>query len=129
MAQLTADDELFAKLEKQINAFYQAFKTAPTAHTASLISLFHFTGVGREIVVKGESYDSVRKYIDLINNRYLPFSTVLVDLQSAADSLSQVNKMFNSQDFNSRKEGVQICKNYTCQTPIDNLQQLDKVLS
>ena len=128
LAQLTADEELFAKLEKQLSAFYQNFKTAPTAHTASLFSLFYFRDVGKEIVVSGRDEARVNEFIKLINNKYLPFSTVLLNTQGTAESLAQLNPNFNGQDFKSRGQGVQICKNYTCQTPIDSLQDLDKVL-
>ena len=129
LAQLTADDSLLAKFEAQISSFYQQFKAGPTAYTASLMSLFNLLGEGQEIVVNGNNYDDVKEFIEVINDNYTPFSTILLNLESTVDSLAELNHLFTKENFAERKRGVEICKNHTCQTPINNLQELDKVLS
>ena len=128
LAQLTGDESLFAKFEEQINAFSQRFKENPTAYTASLISLLSDTGLGQEIIINGESEDSLEEFLEVINNKYLPFSTVILNTPAKIDSLAELNQLFASDDFKGRADEVLICQNYTCQQPLNNSEELAKAL-
>ncbi|MBM7556458.1 thioredoxin domain-containing protein [Halanaerobacter jeridensis] len=129
LGQLTADESLFNKFEEQIKTFYQQFKANPTSHTASLLSLFSFTDKGREIIVTEDSYNSAEDFLKIINDKYLPFSNVILNLPSTAASLADLNHLFEQQEFENWERGVQICQNYSCQTPISTQQELDNILS
>ena len=113
LAQLTEDQSLLEKVEEQINFLYQQAKNNLNAHTGALMSMFYLTGSGREIVINDQSDKYVNEFLDVINNSYLPFSSINLDF----------NKIEND-----KRSSVLVCKNFSCQSPIYDVEDLAKVI-
>ena len=128
LAQLTANEELYTKFEKQINAFKERLEEHPIAHTASLISLFQLKEPGQEIVVNTEDASKKEEFLKVINNNYLPFSTVVLNSPKKRAQLAELNDFFAANNFNTQEDRVLICQNYTCQSPIYSPEELKDAL-
>ncbi|MGM0501867.1 MAG: thioredoxin domain-containing protein [Bacillota bacterium] len=114
LAQLTENSALLSKLEEQLKFFYYQIKEKPAAHTAALLSFFYLQDSGQEIVINNRNDGKTEQFLAVINSRYLPFSTL---------ALKQAN------DKQQKSSTVQICQNFSCQTPLSEEKELRKSLS
>ncbi|MGM0370231.1 MAG: thioredoxin domain-containing protein [Bacillota bacterium] len=111
LAQLTADNSLLEKLEQQIDFCSNQIKGNPMGYTAFSLSLFYSIGAGQEITINATTSKQAEEFLEVIWERYLPFTTVALNEDVADGQVS-----------------LRICKDFSCQTPITAVNELIKVL-
>jgi uncharacterized protein YyaL (SSP411 family) len=111
LAQLTGDNSLLEKLEQQIDFCSNQIKGNPMGYTAFSLSLFYSIGAGQEITINAATSNQAEEFLEVIQGKYLPFATVVVN-----------------DDSNDGQVSLRICEDFSCQTPITVVDELKKVL-
>lgn len=120
---LTSDSRFYNRAVETITAFSADIKKLPSYHAMSVIGLMLYLYPVSEVVLVGEC----QKFVDVINTKFLPFKVMLLKdevneglLAEIAPYTQTIVKNKNCQMF--------ICKNFSCNLPIDDINYALKML-
>lgn len=130
LALLTGDDSLTEVAEKQINAFANIVKDHPRGYAHILIGVDFFLGPSREIVIAGEAEDpGVKKMLQAVRQRFLPDTVIIFHPAGDADQgLEILAPYIKEQRSIHGMATAYVCQNYTCQSPVTDLDKLSGML-
>jgi uncharacterized protein YyaL (SSP411 family) len=128
LARITGDRTLEEEAQKVFDIFAETISNNPSSYTLALIAFMFNYKDTREIVIAGDKNGlETQRYIDIINENYLPFSTLIVNDENEK-SLEIFRSLENKQTLEN-KTTVYICQNFTCGIPISNEEELRDALN
>ncbi len=130
LARLTGDAALEKKAEELLLAFGQALENAPAGHTMMLTAFDFLRGPTKEIVIVGRPDDrSTRKMLGEVRKGFRPNQVVLLRPpgEEGAD-LVRLAPYTEYMKMQGGKATAYICVNYTCKSPITDLETLREKL-
>lgn len=128
LARITGDSTLEEEAQNVFHIFTGTISNNPSSYSLALIAfMFNFKAT-KEIVIAGDKYDSnAQKYIEIINEKYLPLSTLI--LNNKKEALLEKLKSLNDKQMLENKTTVYICQNFTCGIPISDEEELRDALN
>ncbi|WP_130805679.1 thioredoxin domain-containing protein [Senegalia massiliensis] len=113
LSKMLEDESYKEKYTQMLKSFSSTIKNMPHAHSFFLLSYMEYIKNGKNIVIAYEKEDDLfHDIIKEINSIYLPFTTVVK----------------GKRDLKDNKTTVYICENYSCNMPINNLEDFKKAL-
>lgn len=130
LSRLLGKTELDDKVEELFSISAQKVSVFPAAHTFLLLALLDFYFPGREVVITGDpkNEDTV-KMISKLRSKYLTNTNVILNpTGEAGDKLRTMIPFLKGMNVINDKATLYVCKNFSCQSPITDINELDKLL-
>jgi uncharacterized protein YyaL (SSP411 family) len=125
LARLTGRADLEELAAETGKAFDGMINRSPSNFSQALIALQFAQGETVEIVVVGERGDSeTDALLDYINRMYKPGKVILLKTSANAEALSKLAPYTAEQHQMDGKPTVYICRNFSCEKPINSLEEL-----
>ncbi|MFL0247856.1 thioredoxin domain-containing protein [Candidatus Clostridium stratigraminis] len=127
LARITGDSTLEEEAQKVFDIFAGTITNNPSSYSLALIAfMFNFKDT-MEIIIAGDKIGfETQKYINIINEKYLPFSTLL--LNDEMEKSLEIFRSLEDRKMLDNKTTVYICQNFTCGIPINDEHELSDVL-
>ena len=122
---MTDDKELTEKGENSLKLFSNDLNRLPFSSPQMLCALSFYLHSPKEIILSGNSESEKLKVLkNLIYETYIPNKILLY----ASDELKSVSKFIDNIVKDGNKDEVYVCENYQCNLPVDDLEELKKLL-
>jgi uncharacterized protein YyaL (SSP411 family) len=129
LARLTGRSDLEQQAVATGKAFSEAMGRGASNFAQALVALQYAEAGSTEIVVVGDpESDDVRQMLDHINTVYRPGKVVLLKDVSNTARIEKLAPFTKEQKMMDGKATVYICRNFTCQQPVNSLDELKKQL-
>ena len=130
LSRMTGNINLEQRAEQLIQAFSKQVAAQPMAYTQLLIALDFMIGLSQEIVVVGDpSLTNTQAMIHAVQRRFLPNKVLLVRLQGAeGKKLASLSPFVEAMSSINNQPTAYVCENYTCKTPIQDVDALKAIL-
>lgn len=127
IGEITGDSNLKEKAEKIMSAFSANLKQAPIAHTQLLAAVDYLAGPSCEIILTGNlKSENSQSMLNIVRNEFLPNKIILF---KENDELSKIADYTNSYKCVEGRTTVYICKNYNCNLPLTDTNEVKKLLT
>lgn len=125
LARLTGRPELERQATETGKAFGGSIGRSPSSFSQALIALRFAQAETVEIVVVGDrGSDETRKMLECINAGYQPGRVVLFKDPADADALAEIAPFTAGQGMVDGKTTVYICRSFSCEQPVNSLEEL-----
>ncbi|NFH67606.1 thioredoxin domain-containing protein [Clostridium botulinum] len=125
---ITGEDRYKDLVDKQFKFFASNIKSGPMYHLFSVMAYMYNVLPVKEITLAyREKDEDFYKFINEVNNRYIPFS--IVTLNDKSNEIEKINKNIKDKIAIKDKATVYICQNYACREPITDLEEFKLVLA
>ena len=131
LSRFTGNVDLEEKAETLIRAFSKQISENPTGYTQLLSALDYAVGPVQEIVIAGDpDLDTTQDMIRAVQKRFLPNKVLLLKHEKAPGKRLQALSPFVEamQPINNQPSAY-LCEQYTCNAPINNLEELETKLN
>ncbi|MBI1977466.1 MAG: thioredoxin domain-containing protein [Candidatus Omnitrophica bacterium] len=131
MARLTVDQDLEARAQKGMETFSDQLAQYPAGFTQMMIALDFVLGPSREIVIAADSRDSKAiEFAQLIYSKFLPNKVILFHPSPGEEAkrIEAFAPFLKVQTPLGGKATVYVCKNYVCDLPVTETDQLNTIL-
>lgn len=123
---ITADSTLTDKAVKSLELFYNDLDKAPFSSPQMLFALYFYMKGATEIILSGDrDDDDFKKMLKKVNTTYIPNKVIIYADEHAGSISPFLENIVEKGDGNK----VYICKDYKCDLPINNSEELEKALS
>jgi len=116
---------------KVLESFSQQLKQS-SAYSSEMLSALNFwLGPNQEIVIAGNSDAAdTQQMLKLTSSKFLPNAVILLHQQENADSgIDKTIPFIKNLTAIEGKATAYVCENYTCNRPVNKIDDLDKLLS
>ncbi|MDP4181196.1 MAG: thioredoxin domain-containing protein [Bacillota bacterium] len=129
LSRLTGDHSLEEKANQILKAFSREIKKHPAGYSFLLIAaMFKETSAKEVIVVSNSIDDDARNMLNIINERYSPF-TVSILYSKDNEELKKIIPFIKNYEVVDNKATAYVCKNFSCQTPVNDLKEFRESMS
>lgn len=129
LARLTGRAELEQQASETGKAYGEALARGASNFAQALIALQYAEGDSVEIVVVGSPQgEDTRNMLDCINRVYNPGKVVLLKDPIHPDSVERLSPFTKGQTMVNGKATVYICRNFSCQQPVNSIAMLKEKL-
>jgi len=131
LGRITMNAEFEKKATRIGEVFGENIKNSPVSHTYLLSVFDYLSGPSYEIIiVDGEEKEGSKEYFEIINRHFIPNKIVIhksegQDFSQMAGLKTFINELHPVDD----KPTAYICKNYYCELPVTNKEDLIKSLN
>ncbi len=129
ISRITGEISYEEKANRILRVFSRAINASPAAFSQALTAYDFAAGSSKEIVIVGNPEDEKTKQLILkIREKFIPNKIVLLknpDKKNELENIAPYTKSFSA--LNS-KASVYVCKNFTCSLPVNNSDDLEKLL-
>ncbi|MCE5186803.1 MAG: thioredoxin domain-containing protein [Planctomycetaceae bacterium] len=131
LSALTSRASYFEHARKTLSAFAADMQEHGSAMGQMLIAADFYIGPRQEIVIAGPWHDpAAAAFIHCLSGHFLPRAVRMLKTATSRDSLlNEINPSLRNLGLLNNVPAVYICQNYTCQTPVANVRDLDNLLS
>ena len=127
LASLTGDTKLEELTEKLFYAFGNSAKEHPNAHTFLMTAtLFYFAPKTEVVIVANKKDDLYNEMIMEINNRFMPFTTVVVNMNNQL--IKNISSNILDKKIKDDITTAHVCSNFVCHEPTNQLDQFIKLI-
>jgi uncharacterized protein len=117
LSRISGDDKLEEMAQRQLEVFSGSIGSLPSSHSVFLMALLYSQIGGKSVAIAGDKEDvSVKAMLAEINNRYLPYTTIALNINAEQYKLVD------------NKAAAYICQNYSCSYPVTELHELISLL-
>jgi uncharacterized protein len=117
LSRITGDEKLEEMAQRQLEVFSGSIASIPSSHSVFLMALLYSQIGGKSVVIAGHKEDtSAKAMLAEINNRYLPFTTTALNINTEQYKLVD------------NKAAAYICQNYSCSQPVTEIQEFISLL-
>lgn len=120
---ITTNNELTDMAVNSLKLFFDELQKYPFSYPCSVFDLMFYLNSAKEIIIAGNDKVSA----DLLNQvymTYLPFKVIL----KADKNIEKISSFINNKTFNFEESKVYICKDYKCELPVSNIEDLNNLL-
>jgi uncharacterized protein YyaL (SSP411 family) len=131
LSRMTGNINLEQRAEQLIQAFSKQVADQPVAYTQLLIALDFMIGPSQEIVIAGDPIlTNTQAMIHAVQRNFLPNKVLLVQSQGAeGKKLASLSPFIEAMSSINNQPTVYVCENYTCKTPIKDVDALKAILN
>jgi len=131
LGRLTMNQHFTEQGGRAIELFSQQLKQSPAYSSAMLTALSFWIGPTQEIVIAGNAdAPETKQMLKVVYDRFLPNAVVLFhDHGEAGSAIKKIVPFIKSQISIDDKATAYVCENYVCKKPINEIDDLDKMLS
>jgi hypothetical protein len=130
LAALTGDEDLRRRAKDIFLTFRISLEQSPLEHTQLLCALDFYLGIPMHVVLAGENREDAEAFAAEINRHFLPHKVIISSMSGVTDDeLPGLIPLIKDKVAIQGNPTVYICENYTCRTPITDLEDLKRVLS
>jgi uncharacterized protein YyaL (SSP411 family) len=130
LARMTGNPAYEAKAAQILQTFATSVSQAPAAHAHMMMALEFIQGPAYEVVVVGDRrQDDTNNMLNALNQLFIPHKVVL--FRPAHEEHPQVTRYA---EFTSRLSSIEgkatayVCRNYECQLPTTNIDEMLRLL-
>jgi uncharacterized protein YyaL (SSP411 family) len=130
LSRLTGNPEFEEKSRRQLSAFGGSVANSPPGHAHFLMAAWLDQTAPTDIVIVGNpKADDTLKLLSVINNKFTPEAGVtLKPLEPKEEDPAQTALVAQNKQNMDGKATAYVCKAYSCQQPINDPQELEKML-
>ena len=129
LARITGNPALEQKAADALSFAASQVNRYPSAHTALLMGLDFALGPAFEIVLSGSEDDpGMRAMLEAVREPYMPRKVLLLRTDDAAQALANVAPYVTEQTSIEGKATAYICRNYYCERPVTDPEDVRKRL-
>jgi hypothetical protein len=131
LGRLTMNQRFTEQGGRAIELFSQQLKQSPAYSSAMLTALSFWLGPTQEIVIAGNAdAPETKQMLRVVYDRFLPNAVVLFhDHGEAGLAIEKIVPFIKSQISIDGKATAYVCENYVCKKAINEIDDLDKMLS
>jgi uncharacterized protein YyaL (SSP411 family) len=131
ISRMTGNIKLEQKSEQLIRVFSEQVADQPMAYTQLLVALDFMIGPSQEIVIVGDpTLRNTQAMIQAVQRNFFPNKVLLVRSQGAeGKKLASLSPFIEAMSSKNNQPIVYVCENYTCKTPIKNVDTLKAILN
>lgn len=125
LGHITGNNDYLNLAENSIKFFYTEIQNLPFSSPYMLNNILLSMESPKEIIFTGDiETTEFNKIISYINKKFLPFK-IIVRANEETESISPIiNKLVSSYE----KTRIYVCENFTCKLPVNNLEDLKKLI-
>jgi uncharacterized protein YyaL (SSP411 family) len=131
LGQATMNPKFIDHASKALEAFSAQMQQSPTSLTYMLMAVDFWLGPRQEIVITGDSRaDDTKQMLKSVRSRFMPNAVVLLhQTEQVGQAIEKIVPFIASQKSIDAKATAYVCENYVCNRPINQIAELDKLLS
>ncbi len=131
LGRLTMNQHFTEQGGKVLEFFSPQLKESPAYSSAMLTALNFWLGPTQEIVIAGDANaQDTKQMTKLVHSKFLPDGVVLLHEQGQKGSaIEQIIPFIKNQTTINGKATAYVCKNYICSRPVNNIKDLEKMIS
>jgi len=131
LGRLTMNRNFTEQGGKVLEFFSSQLKESPAYSSAMMKALNFWLGPTQEIVIAGDANaQDTTQMTNLVHNKFLPDAVVLLHKQGPKGSLiEQIIPFIKNQTAINSKATAYVCQNYICSRPVNNIKDLEKMIS
>ena len=131
LAAIRSDAELLARAKKTVNAFARQLSHFPSALPQMLVAFDFLEGSPRQIVIAGYSDSPGTKALLVeVHRHFLPNRVLLLaDGAEGQSYLGETNEAIRAMSMVGGKPAAYVCENFTCKTPVTDVNELRGMLA
>ena len=124
LSEFTGRQDFREKAEKTLKAFGESMESSPFSHTFMLCALDFWFG-SKEVVIAGSKGEKVvQEMVREIHRHFLPSKIVAL----ASEGIPEISSLTDGKTEIGGRPAVYICENFSCKSPITDLESLRKQL-
>ncbi|HEX2788395.1 MAG TPA: thioredoxin domain-containing protein [Ignavibacteria bacterium] len=120
---ITGKNELTDMAVNSIKLFFDELQKYPFSYPCSISDLMFYLNSAKEIIITGGD-DKSKELLNQVYATYLPFRIIL----KADKNIEKISSFINNKTFNFEESKVYVCKNYKCELPVSNIEELNNLL-
>jgi uncharacterized protein YyaL (SSP411 family) len=128
LAEVTGDQELKESVKELFSAFGKRIESDPAGHTWMLSAYDLYLNGLYEVVITAKRLSNARRFVEKINERYIPDKVLIVAYESNFKEISRITKLLDSKEPKERPAAY-LCKNFTCLLPTEDPEKLIQMLT
>ena len=130
IARLTSNERYENLAYKLSEAFASLANSNPSAYSEFLTGLDFLLNKSNEIIIVSKNMDnSLDPYFQVLREVYLPNKVVLLVTERNNKELYKFAPFLKNYSAINSKPTVYVCENYTCSLPVNNVEQMKKLLN
>lgn len=128
LARLTGQHELEDKAHKLIQTFGSTISSYPRGYSFFMTALMFSKAVSREVIIVGsEEHIKAKELIDVINERFNPF-TVSLFYSNEHESINSIVPFIANYTTVNGQSAAYVCENFACSYPVTDTVHLKEML-
>jgi uncharacterized protein YyaL (SSP411 family) len=130
LGKLTMNQHFTEQGGKVLESFSRQLKQSPACSSEMLSALNFWIGPTQEIVIAGNAGAAdTQQMLELIRSKFLPNAVLIFHQQDNADSdIDKTIPFIKNLTAIEGKATAYVCENYACNRPVNNIDDLDKLL-
>jgi uncharacterized protein YyaL (SSP411 family) len=121
---ITSNQDFYQKSYETLTAFAEDIKRLPSYHTMFLITLMMHFFPTSEVVISGKEWVEA---LNQLNTEFLPNTVIVVKSPENKEDLSKISPY--TQDIEIPEDfDIYICKNFTCNLPVKDLEYVKNLI-
>ncbi len=131
LGQATMNMKFIDHASKTLETFSAQLQQSPTSLTYMLMAVDFWLGPRQEIVIAGDSHaNDTKQMLKSVRSRFLPNAVILLHQKdSDGKAIEKIVPFLAAQKSIDAKATAYVCENYVCNRPINQIAELDKLLS
>jgi uncharacterized protein YyaL (SSP411 family) len=126
LSKLLGTNKYQAEIENLFNYSASMTELTPAAFTFLVTAYLKYITPGKEIVISGNKFNPiVNKMMNIINQYYLPFSTVILNDDG---KVTELNPFIKEQTQIHGEATAYICQNFSCRRPTCELYEFEAMI-
>ncbi len=128
LSRITGDSTLEEKAFQIANLFANQINKMPSAFSQTLTGLDFGFGESLEIIVIGEADDKqTKEFLEYFRTEFIPNKIILFK-EPHDQELAKIAPFSESQTQIDHKTTVYICRNFVCERPVTNLEEIKNLI-
>jgi uncharacterized protein YyaL (SSP411 family) len=130
LAALTGDEELRTRAKDIFLTFRASLEQSPLEHAQMLCAFDFYLSIPMHVVLASKNREDAQPFAAEISRHFLPHKVIIFSKSGVTgDELPGLISLIKDKVAIQGNPTVYTCKNYTCRTPITDLEDLKRVLS
>jgi uncharacterized protein YyaL (SSP411 family) len=131
LGNLTMKQSFTEQGTRTLEAFSRQLEQSPAYSSGMLVALNFWLGPKQEIVIAGSAKSTdTKQMITLVRSKFLPNVVVLLhDRNAAGPAIERIVPFVKNQTTIDGKATAYVCENYVCNRPVNNINELETMLS
>lgn len=110
-------------IEKSLNLFFPEIGKSSFSYPETILALLNYLKKNTEIIFTGSEID-LRELKNYIMGSFIPFKLML----KANSDIEKISPLINNESFKFDIPNVYICKDFKCERPVNNLEEIKKII-
>jgi hypothetical protein len=131
LGRLTMNQRFIEQGDRTLEAFSQQLERTPAYSSVMLTALNFRLGPTQEIVIAGVAdAQDTKQMLNLLGGKFLPNAVVLLHEQGKKGlAIERIVPFIKNQTAMEDKATAYVCENYVCNQPVNNIEDLEKLIS